>query len=67
MINAGKEFKKCLDEIEDPRKKLLFGQGFIKGFNLANKIAREDLAKAFELLTQGKLSEEIEKLKKEAR
>lgn len=70
MIDAGKEFEKCVSEIVDPQEKLLFGQGFVKGFKLGLKVNRENakkaIAEAFELLAKGKLSEEMEKLKREA-
>jgi len=67
VINAGEEFQKCLDEIKGLREKLLFGQGFARGFRLGCECAKEDVTEALELLAKGKLSEEIEKLKREAR
>jgi len=67
MIEVGKEFKKCLDEIKGPEEKLPFAQGFLKGFHLGGLCAREDFTEALELLAKGKLSKEIERLKREAR
>ena len=67
MINVGKEFRKELNAIGDPREKLLFGRGFAKGFKLGCESAKENVTKAFEHLAKGTLSEYLEKLKGKAK
>lgn len=65
MIDAREEFRKCLNDIEDPREKVLFGKGFIKGFEVACESAKENVAEAFEHLKKGTASEYTAKLREE--